>query len=133
MVLIWFKPSFSVFHSYHLLLAKSRDLLPGKKKGPEFKVGTERLKKYDQMLEEFPKNLEIPVDASFLRKVVRRKRQNENKRMKLMEESVKKVEVVKTETKKKKREPVLLRLNLPCKGQKFPESIFNLQDFVKSN
>ncbi len=46
--------------------AKHRDLLPTKKKGPEFKIGTERLKKYDQMLEEFPKNLEIPVDAPFL-------------------------------------------------------------------
>jgi hypothetical protein len=120
----------TVIHMIQLFKAKHRDLLP-KKKGAEFKVGTERLKKYDQMLGEFPKNLEIPVDAPFLRKVVRRKRQNENKRLKLLEESVKKSETVKTE-KKKKREAVFLTLNVPQRGDTFPETEFNIQDFGKT-
>lgn len=86
------------------------------------------------MLEEFPKNLEIPVDASFLRKVVRRKRQNENKKLRLMEESGKKVvESPVKKAEKKKREPVMLTLNLPLLGQKFPETVFNVADFIKTN
>ena len=82
------------------------------------------------MLDEFPKNLETPIDAPFLRKVVRRKRQNENKRQKLLEESGKKVEIIKIE-KKKKREPPMLSLDLPRKGQKFSQKIFNSKDFGK--
>lgn len=119
-----------VYDEWCISEAKYRDLLPPKKKVTEFKVGTERLKKYDAMLEEFPKNLETPIDAPFLRKVVRRKRQNENKRMKLLEESGKKVEIIKIE-KKKKREPPVLRLTLPKKGEMFPEKVFNSKDFGK--
>jgi len=112
--------------------ANYRDLLPSKKKGSEFKVGTERLKKYDQMLEAFPKNLETPVDAPFLRKIVRRKRQNENKRLRLMEDStVKSKGVIAKAEKKEKQEPILLTLNLPFKGNQFPNTEFKSSDFVK--
>ncbi len=83
------------------------------------------------MLEEFPKNLQIPVDAPFLRKIVRRRRQNENKRQKSLEESVKKVDTVKVEKKKKKREQLHLNLDLPCKGKQFREIEFKVQDFGK--
>ena len=129
------------FH-YSLIIATHRELLPpsSKKKAGSFKVGTERLKKYDAMLEEFPKNLETPIDAPFLRKVVRRKRQNDNKRLRLLEESLtptKKTEV-KVEVKpeviekpKKKRGPVQMSLTLPKKSSKFREVVFALNDFEK--
>ena len=82
------------------------------------------------MIDEFPKNLETPIDAPFLRKVVRRKRQNENKRLKLLEESGKKVEIIKIEKKKKReRETPVLKLNLPKKGSVFEKKVFKGQDF----
>lgn len=110
------------------------------------------------MLEEFPKNLETPIDAPFLRKVVRRKRQNDNKRLKLLEDSAsKKVEIVEaqqvkiekqekekdkdvnketkevkeTKEKKKKREPVQMNLALPTKSRQFREIIFKMDDFER--
>mmetsp|Transcript_3944 Transcript_3944/g.5143 ORF Transcript_3944/g.5143 Transcript_3944/m.5143 type:complete len:701 (+) Transcript_3944:204-2306(+) len=131
----------TVFDEWCQAEAKYRDMLPTKKKGTEFKVGTERLKKYDQMIEEFPNNLQTPIDAPFLRKVVRRKRQNENKKLKLMEESGKKTEVVaekdtssvaeKTDTPTEKRERTIVNLMLPCRGTKFPEITFQMVDFGK--
>lgn len=84
------------------------------------------------MLEEFPKNLDIAVDAPFLRKIVRRRRQNENKKQKNLEDSVKKVETVKVEKKKKKkREQLQINLDLPSKGNRFGEIEFKVQDFGK--
>ncbi len=68
-------------------------------------------------------------------KVVRRKRQNENKKLRLMEESGNK-KVVESPVKKvenKKREPAMLTLNLPLLGQKFPETVFDVEDFIKTN
>lgn len=85
------------------------------------------------MLEEFPKNLETPIDAPFLRKVVRRKRQNDNKRLKLLEDStaksVKVEQVVEVVEKKKKREPVQMKLTLPKMSSQFREVVFKTDEF----
>lgn len=60
-----------------------RDELPKKKGKKQFKAAVERLKKFDSLLKEFPTDLAHPVDASYLRKIVRRARQNSSKRRKL--------------------------------------------------
>lgn len=110
--------------------AKHRSLQPKKKGGKieHFKAGVERLKKYDEMLEEFPKNLVTPIDAIFIRKLVRRTRQNANKRMKALAatwevpDAAKKIKVSETIT-----------LLVPGKGSTFPSVPFNDVDFERKD
>lgn len=50
---------------------KYRGLLATKNNEKDvFKIGVERLKKFDSMVKVFPKKLVTPIDPSFLRKVV---------------------------------------------------------------
>jgi len=48
----------------------------------KYKPNNERLKKFEKLLSFFPKDLLEPIDAAYLRKVVRRSRQNRSKRLK---------------------------------------------------
>lgn len=41
----------------------------------------EKRKKFDKLLEEFPKGLKTPVDGAYIRKLLRRARQNRTKRV----------------------------------------------------
>jgi len=60
-----------VFHYSSLLpVGKYNDTLPAIKR-KQFKPAAEKLKKFDEMLEEFPNNLATPVDLTLLRKIVR--------------------------------------------------------------
>ena len=54
--------------------------LPDGSKRKTFKPGTEKLKKFEDMVKEFPKNLATPVDIAFLRKIVRQERSNKTRR-----------------------------------------------------
>ena len=51
--------------------AKYRGLQAAKNNEKDvYKIGVERLKKFDSMIKVFPKKLATPIDPSFLRKVV---------------------------------------------------------------
>lgn len=108
--------------------AKHRSLQPQKRGGKieQFKAGVERLKKYDEMLEEFPKNLVNPIDAIFIRKLVRRTRQNANKRMKALAATG---DV--SESAKKSKASKMMTLVVPGKGLTFPSVLFNDVDFER--
>jgi len=110
--------------------AKQRSLQPKKRGGKieHFKAGVERLKKYDEMLEEFPKNLVTPIDAIFIRKLVRRTRQNANKRMKALAATW---EV--PEPAKKIKVSEMITLSVPGKGVTFPSVPFNDVDFERKD
>jgi len=110
--------------------AKHRTLQPKRKGGKieQFKAGVERLKKYDEMLEEFPKNLLNPIDAIFIRKVVRRTRQNANKRMKAIAATG---DV--SESAKKNKVSKMITLAVPGKGLTFPSVSFNEVDFERKD
>lgn len=88
----------------------------------KYKIGAERLKKYDKMIPAFPKNLEVPIEASFLRLLVRRKRQNQSKRKSVGSEAspVKSKKVVKTTQ----------EIEVPIASTKFPTIKYNKDDFV---
>lgn len=128
---------FSHFRS--LNTAKYRSLIPKKKGVEPYKVGVERLKKYDKMLSAFPSNLEIPVEPAFLRLLVRRRRQNQNKRVK--KESTDGASVsasvasasatVATPIKRKK--PKVLKLQIPQASKEFPTIAYNEADFLAGN
>ena len=73
--------------------ALHRSLLPAveaDKLGP-YKVGTERLKKFDELIREFPSDLATPMEIPFIRQVVRnevkRRRRLLNAESKLEESS----------------------------------------------
>jgi len=59
--------------------ARYRELVPG---AGIYKPMNERLKKFETLLKELPNDLLHPIDAAYLRKVVRRTRQNVSKRRK---------------------------------------------------
>lgn len=101
-----------------------------KKKGVEpYKVGVERLKKYDKMLTTFPKRLEVPIEPAFLRLLVRRRRQNQNKRVKKEGSESASVTTVATPIKKEKK-PNVMKLQIPQASQKFPTITYNVAHFV---
>ena len=97
------------------------------KKGDNYKPGVERLKKYDEMIKVFPKDLETPIDAAYLRLLVRRKRQNQNKKVKGPGSQ----SPSKTPTKKPAviASKKLIEITIPSKGQKFPSIVYKLSDF----
>ena len=103
----------------------------------------ERLKKYDEMLKEFPKDLLIPIDAVFLRKLVRRTRQNTNKRLKALAAAGESAEGANAGTGsgsgtgtvvKKENEdipPETVELNVPLVSTVFPTLKFDECDFTR--
>lgn len=138
------------YDEWCLAEAKHRALKPKKEGGKikHFKAGVERLKKYDEMLDEFPKNLLVPIDAVFIRKLVRRNRQNANKRMKalavaatmeaatataLMEKaSAEKLSTDLPPAKKQRVESATMSLAVPGKGSVFPPVSFKEADFERT-
>jgi len=138
------------YDEWCLAEAKHRALKPKKEGGKikHFKAGVERLKKYDEMLDEFPKNLLVPIDAVFIRKLVRRNRQNANKRMKalavaatmeaatataVMEKaSAEKLSTDLPPAKKQRVESATMSLAVPGKGSVFPSVPFKEADFERT-
>jgi hypothetical protein len=51
-------------------------------KNEEYPIHLEKRKKYDQLVKEFPKNLMTKIDQEYMKKLVRRARQNKSKRCK---------------------------------------------------
>lgn len=113
------------FDDWCLAEAKYKSLVPKKKGSEKFKVGVERLKKFDKMVSAFPSNLEVPIDPSYLRLLVRRKRQSQSKRKSVGS-------VPPTPTKQPDKEDKTATLILPHLSDAFPTITYNKADFVCS-
>jgi len=87
-------------------------LPPSKRKS--FKASSQRLKMFDDMLVEFPRNLATPIDATFMRKNVRQEKSNRARR-----ES-------RAKTCSETRQVDVL---VPQKGNEFSVATFRRQDF----
>lgn len=96
--------------------------LPEKKR-KDYKINDERMKKFDEMVPEFPTKLATPIDASYLRLAVRQVKSNRARQEKRKSgaESPKKRQVV--------TEKVEINMNVPQKGSEFATVSFNKQDF----
>lgn len=81
------------------------------------------------MLTTFPKRLEVPIEPAFLRLLVRRRRQNQNKRVKKEGSESASVTTVATPIKKEKK-PNVMKLQIPQASQKFPTITYNVAHFV---
>ena len=89
------------------------------------------------MAKEFPKNLMTPVTSEYLKKLLRRARQNRNKRKKTAafregskdEESNDKVAAADASEDEEGTEEVL-ELDIPGIGSDFPSKIYNIEDFA---
>ena len=79
------------------------------------------------MITTFPKNLEIPIEPTFLRLLVRRRRQNQNKRVK--KEGLEAASIASVATPVKKKKPNVLKLLVPQASDKFPIVTYNEADF----
>jgi hypothetical protein len=92
----------------------------------KFQLHHERMNKFDKILAVFPKDLVTPIDGTYLRKVVRRARQNKHKRsktaLKFEEDGITPIPqpsspvVVKSDPEPAKQR---LEIGLPGKGKRF--------------
>jgi hypothetical protein len=105
--------------------AKYKSLVPKKKGSEKFKVGVERLKKFDKMVTAFPRNLEVPIDPSYLRLLVRRKRQSQSKK-----KSIGSAAPPGTTPTKAAKDDKFMTLQLPQMGQMFQIITYSKTDFV---
>jgi hypothetical protein len=93
----------------------------------KFQLHHERMNKFDKILAVFPKDLVTPIDGTYLRKVVRRARQNKHKRiktaLKFEEDGVTPIPQPSSPASLKpdveSAKPVL-KIAVPGKGQRFP-------------
>lgn len=96
-------------------------------KRKDYKLTTEKMKKFDEMITEFPKRLATPIDATYLRAAVRRVRSN-----KARQEKRKSSGSAASETLKQRQtvtEKVVVNISVPQKGSEFELVSFNRQDF----
>mmetsp|Transcript_4497 Transcript_4497/g.6798 ORF Transcript_4497/g.6798 Transcript_4497/m.6798 type:complete len:797 (-) Transcript_4497:129-2519(-) len=125
-----------VYDDWCMAEAFYRQLIPHKGRVP-FKPATERLKKFDEILKEFPKDMLFPIDAAYLRKVVRRNRQNVKKRVKTQQygnpASLLASGNMTLEEVDEDCPPQTLELCVPGKGTCFSAVKFNLSDFKLRN
>jgi len=120
-----------VFHYSSLLpVGKYNDTLPAIKR-KQFKPAAEKLKKFDEMLEEFPNNLATPVDLTLLRKIVRWERSNKQRREKRKSgESVVGAASASTpNAATKQQQPGDVMVDVPRSGTDFPMIVFDKRDF----
>ena len=120
----------SVFYYSSLLPeGKYNETLPAIKR-KQFKPAGEKLKKFDEMLEEFPNNLATPVDLTLLRKIVRWERSNKQRREKRKSgEGVGAASPSTTNAATKLQQPQDVMVNVPRSGTDFPIIIFDKRDF----
>jgi hypothetical protein len=99
----------------------------------QFKPVTEKLKKFDDMLEEFPKNLATPIDVSYLRKIVRMERSNKQKRENNRQRKEKRRSGEGGDADPKiaitQQQPQDGIIHIPRRGTKFPTIVFDKRDF----
>mmetsp|Transcript_11560 Transcript_11560/g.21859 ORF Transcript_11560/g.21859 Transcript_11560/m.21859 type:complete len:238 (+) Transcript_11560:817-1530(+) len=94
-----------------------------------FKANVEKLKKFDGLVNEFPKNLATPVDISYLRKIVRQERSNKSRRDKRKDgggSGNSAVAVVGDSMAEQQQES---EIHIPQKGTEFMSIDFCRQDF----
>ena len=99
----------------------------------KFPVFKQRVHKFDALVKEFPKNLVTPVDAEYLKKVMRRARQNKHKRMKTVENQKKQqeqeTEPPKSESESEEETPPSRTVLLPTMGKEFTSINFDPKHF----
>jgi hypothetical protein len=102
-----------------------------------FAIYKEKQLKFDRLEKEFPTPLMTPVDSNYLKKIVRRARQNKHKRSKTAAlkqkpdgDTAKDEEAdPESEEEEKEEEPDGRTVNIPTMGKKFPSLKYNSLDF----
>jgi hypothetical protein len=98
----------------------------------KFAVYREKQQKFDPLVKEFPKHLLTPVDANYLKKIVRRARQNKHKRIKTAALKQQETDSVKHESSDEEEEeeaPESRTVMLPTMGSMFATVKFNPKHF----
>ena len=129
-----------ILYNVRVFLAVHIASLPEKER-EDFKPHSEKMKKFDDLVTEFPKNLATPIDVSFLRLVVRRLRNNKSKtKAKAGDTSASPVKAptkttpvaVKEEKKVVVEKKVMasIKLDAPQKGTEFASFVFDRINFM---
>ncbi|KAL7538754.1 hypothetical protein ACHAXR_008777 [Thalassiosira sp. AJA248-18] len=112
----------SAYDDWCVAEGEHNDSLPAAKR-KQFKLTSEKNKKFDDMIEELPKNLATPIDASYLRKIVRQERSNKTRREK-RKDGISSAGGAVGPAKQEETE-----INIPQKGTEFSSVVFDKQDF----
>lgn len=101
----------------------------------DFKPTSEKLKKFDNLVTEFPTNLSTPIDIPTLRVIVRRMRTNKNKaQARASATSVSPANdspaVVKPIVTKEETFLASIKLDAPQKGASFASVVFDRSNFI---
>jgi hypothetical protein len=91
----------------------------------EFKPTAEKLKKFDDLITEFPNNLATPIDLSYIRLLVRRLRSNKAKAQKRGP-----VSPAKASPNTVKETVAVVKLDAPRKGVVFNSVVFDRTNFL---
>lgn len=97
-----------------------------KEKRKKFKLSTEKQKKFDRLMLEFPKNLAVPMEVSYLRKIVRQERSNKLRRDKRKDGSFDNITAGGDEVEQQKFE---FEICVPHMGIEFSSLVFHRLDF----
>jgi hypothetical protein len=100
----------------------------------EYAAHLEKRKKFDALYPIFPKDLKTPIDLEYMKKLLRRARQNKSKRAALLVHQTGTAIVAPGVKKTLGRPPAkkTLTVKLPLRSKIFPETDFCLTDFIHS-
>lgn len=99
--------------------------LPKAKQKP-FKPHQEKLNKFDDMIDQFPKNLATPIDVHYLRKIVRQEKSNRARREKRQSGGAAAAVAAAVAAHVKQEES---EVTVPQKGNDFSSVVFDGKDF----
>ena len=92
-----------------------------------FQAHFEKRKKFDELQSEFPSNLKTPVDAEYMKKILRRGRQNRRKRQQKAVQKDGSTTVTETTTHEETTPTITIKV--PLMGNRFDQLKFNMADF----
>ena len=112
------------------ILGKYDTTLP-KEKRKNFKLNTEKKNKFDRMVQEFPNNLAVPLEISYLRKIVRQERSKKQRREKRKEGSIDNMTTARDRMVAEQQQQEF-EMCVPQKGTHFSSVVFQRLDFVRN-
>jgi len=101
-----------------------------KNKRNKFKLNTEKKNKFDRMVQEFPNNLAVPLEISYLRKIVRQERSNKQRREKRKDGSIDNMTTARDRMAEQQQQE--FKMCVPQKGTHFSSLVFQRLDFVRN-
>ncbi len=117
------------FDISHLVSVEYQETLPDNKTKEIFRPNVHKLKKFDEMVKEFPQKILTPIDVSYLRLIVRRVRNNKAKIQARKDGSYFEARRGGKKGVADQDDKMASMIRVPQKGTQFSQFSFNYDDF----